>query len=207
MSDAKSHYWDTVYTSRISEQLSWYQASPQRSLQIIEALNLQARCSVIDVGGGASVLVDSLIDRGFESLTVLDISAKAINISKQRLADKADKVDWLVSDITQFSPGRKYQLWHDRAVFHFLTKEQDQAVYLDTLKQSLTPGGYIILATFALGGPERCSGLPVEQYDAEKIMGRLGKEFILLSTEYEKHVTPAGDEQLFNYFCIQYQPG
>lgn len=155
---------------------------------------------VIDVGGGASVLVDFLLDAGFSKLAVLDISAAALEHARRRLGKRADSVEWLEADVTTFQPARQFGLWHDRAVFHFLTDEVDRQKYVQALKRTLTLGGQVVIATFALDGPPKCSGLEVARYDAASICAELGAEFRLVEQASETHTTPWETEQKFGYF-------
>ena len=158
------------------------------------------RAVVIDVGGGASLLVDRLLEKGYSRLAVLDISERALDVAKQRLGDKASLIEWHAQDITCFQPAHQYSLWHDRAVFHFLTEAVDRRKYVETLKRSLAPHGHVILAAFAIGGPRKCSNLDIVQYDTDKIISELGSEFKLEETASEIHQTPGGKTQQFSYF-------
>lgn len=197
--ERKGH-WETVYASKSAEQTSWYQSLPRLSLSMIAHAGIDRSAALIDIGGGASRLVDHLLDQGYRDLTVLDISPAALEQAKARLGDRAERVNWIEADITSFAPQRRYALWHDRAAFHFLTGSQDRRQYVSVLKTALAPGGQAIVSTFAPGGPEKCSGLDIVQYDAAKLGKELGPEFMLQEQEQEKHVTPAGGEQLFNFF-------
>ena len=199
MFDRKTH-WDKVYQNKSSLDVSWYQKEPLLSLELIHGAQLAHDEPIIDVGGGASVLVDYLCKEGFTNLAVLDISEKALSCAKQRLGDLAQDIEWYESDITQFEAPHPFSLWHDRAVFHFLTDASDRKAYVKVLKQSLRPGGCLIIAAFAIGGPEKCSGLDIVQYDSEKIATELGDEFTLIETRNELHITPANHEQKFMYF-------
>jgi SAM-dependent methyltransferase len=201
MSDRKSH-WDGVYAGKSPLEVSWYQQNPTLSLKLIRDTGLEKEAPLIDVGGGASVLVDVLLDVGHTSLTVLDISAGALAHAQRRLGDKAHLVEWIETDVTAFDPPRLYRLWHDRAVFHFLTDVADQVRYVETLKRSLQPGGHAIIMTFAVGGPKKCSGLDIVQYDSEKLLGVLGSGFELLETGHETHLTPGGGQQKFAWFHL-----
>ena len=166
---------------------------------MILAANLNPAAKIIDIGGGASTLADKLLAEGYRSLTVLDLASAALEQSKQRLGSAAKQVEWIVADITTWQPQTHYDLWHDRAVFHFLTNPDDRRAYLTTLKNALQPGATVILATFALDGPERCSGLPVQRYSSETLADELGSEFTLLETTPEDHHTPSGSVQRFVY--------
>jgi len=206
MSEERQQHWEAVYQGKGESEVSWYQEYPDISLQLIEQTGIETDAPLIDVGGGASVLVDHLMMKGFTRLAVLDISSAALECARQRLGDKGRQVEWLNSDVTRFQSPHRFTLWHDRAVFHFLTDEADRQRYLDVLKSSLQEGGYLVLATFALDGPEQCSGLPVERYDAEKMQKVLGEAFTLIDTRRETHVTPADKEQRFTYALFRYQP-
>lgn len=199
MFDRKTH-WDNVYQDKSSLDVSWYQKEPLLSLALIRSTQLAKDEPIIDVGGGASVLVDYLCREGFTNLAVLDISAKALSCAKERLGDLAQNIEWYESDITQFEAPHPFSLWHDRAVFHFLTDEADRKAYIKTLKQALRPGGSLIIAAFAIGGPQQCSGLNIVQYDSDKLKAELGEEFTLIETQNEVHMTPANAEQKFIYF-------
>lgn len=195
-------YWDDIYTNKSSESVSWFQKEPTLSIKLIQSLgNYQSR--IIDVGAGASLLVDNLLNLGYSNVAVLDVSERAIEQVKKRLADQVTQVEWYVNDITQFKPAHVYDIWHDRAVFHFLTNEKSRKSYLQVLKNTIKAGGYVIIASFAKDGPKKCSGLDIVQYDIASIKKEFGDEFILLESQLEKHVTPAGNEQQFIYFIFQ----
>jgi ubiquinone/menaquinone biosynthesis C-methylase UbiE len=195
----KAH-WEQVYSNKSPLEVSWYQAKPTLSLQLIANTGLPLDATIIDLGGGASVLVDHLSALGYHNLTVLDISDKALTHAKARLGDKAKAITWLEADATDFKPPHQFDLWYDRAVFHFLTQEKDRRKYVATLKRALVPGGHLIIATFAIGGPQKCSGLNITQYDAEKITAELGDAFQLVEEAQEVHITPTKAEQQFSYF-------
>lgn len=199
MSERKQH-WEKIYQEKSPLEVSWYQQEPTLSLNLIQHCQLEKSGAIIDVGGGASRLIDHLIQKGYQHLAVLDISANALEIAKQRLDDKADVVEWFSSDITEFIAPHPFDLWHDRAVFHFLTEAADRQKYIAALKAALPTGGNLILAAFAIGGPTKCSGLDIVQYDAAKICRELGEEFELVEEAGETHLTPSGGEQLFSYF-------
>jgi len=201
--DRRNH-WQKIYSDRQSNEVSWFQSYPAISLRMIEQTKISKHSRIIDVGGGASVLVDHLLQLGFNQLSVLDIAANALDAAKQRLADQAEKVNWIEADITQFQPIEKYDLWHDRAVFHFLTQASEQKAYVNVLKQSMAKDGFVIIASFSVGGPEKCSGLPIVQYDESKIKAVLGDEFRLLEICSEVHITPSKQQQDFSYFLFQY---
>ena len=204
---SNKEHWENVYKDKSSHDVSWYQKEPLLSLELIENSKLTLDDAIIDVGGGASVLIDQLQQKGFHNLSVLDISNNALLSAKKRLADKANKINWYDADITQFESPQKIALWHDRAVFHFLTNKQDRERYIGVLKKTLKPGGHLIVAAFSIGGPEKCSGLEIVQYDENKMSAALGNDFKLLESRSETHVTPTDKEQLFTYFHYSYQPG
>ena len=202
MLERKKH-WGDVYQEKSSSDLSWYQKEPKLSLELIRSTNVANKDAIIDVGGGTSVLVDYLVKECFTNLTVLDISENAIARAKKRLGDSAKSIEWIVSDITQFDAPQKFSLWHDRALFHFLTDQSDREIYVKTLKNALKPEGHLIIATFAIGGPEKCSGLEIVQYDTEKMIAELGDNFKLIEERKEVHITPANKEQKFNFFLFR----
>lgn len=196
----RKQHWNQVYQTKALDDVSWFQTRPANSLKLIEATGLGKDEGIIDVGGGASVLVDFLLDTGFSKLAVLDISAAALEHARQRLGRRASLVEWCEADVTAFNPSRRFGLWHDRAVFHFLTDKADREKYVQTLKRTLMPGGHVIIATFALDGPAKCSGLEVARYDAPSIGLELGAEFQLAEQASETHFTPWSTEQKFSYF-------
>lgn len=200
--DRKSH-WESVYSSKSAQETSWYQLEPRLSLDLIDKTGVDKGQAIIDVGGGASVLVDFLLNRGYSDLTVMDISAAALQQARQRLGQKASAVDWIETDVTEFMPRKTFYLWHDRAVFHFLTDKEDRVHYLDALNEALKPGGWVIMAAFAPDGPEKCSGLQIVQYDAAKLGRQLGGKYRLERQEKEMHVTPAGQHQSFGFYCFR----
>lgn len=204
--DPRKTHWETVYRDKSPLEVSWYQLAPTLSWELILASGIDRTAPLIDVGGGASTLVDHLLDHGYSAVSVLDISAQALAHAQQRLGERARQVCWIESDITRFTPSLRYRLWHDRAVFHFLTDAADRARYRAALELGLEPGGQLIIGTFAPGGPERCSGLPIVQYDAARMQAELGAGFTLLETRAETHRTPAGKDQLFNFFRFMKSP-
>lgn len=199
MFDRKVH-WQNVYKEKSPLDVSWYQKEPALSLELIRSAQLDSDEAIIDVGGGASVLVDHLLNEGFSKLAVLDISENALTSAKNRLADSAKNIEWLEADITEFTAPHQFSLWHDRAVFHFLTDQSDRKSYVRSLTQALRPGGHLIIAAFDIGGPEKCSGLEIVQYDSEKLIAELGAGFKLLEEREELHITPASKQQKFKYF-------
>lgn len=198
-SDRKTH-WEHVYSTRKPHEVGWYQAYPDVSLKMIVATNVAKNSAIIEVGGGASFLVDELLELGYENLTILDISAAAIEMVKSRLGGKAEAVKWLASDITCFAPPQQYQIWHDRAVFHFLTQAAERRNYLRAASAALPPGGHLIMATFALDGPPQCSGLDVVRYSPESLQQEVGGDFELMESFGGIHVTPSAGKQSYT-FC------
>ena len=199
MFDRKKH-WGNVYQEKSPSDVSWHQKEQKLSLELIRCTQVASNEAIIDVGGGASVLVDHLCKECFTNLAVLDISANALASTKNRLGDSANNIEWFVADITQYDATNKFSLWHDRAVFHFLTDHRDRKNYVKVLKNSLRTEGHLIIATFAIGGPEKCSGLEIVQYDSEKMIAELGEDFKLIEERKELHTTPANKEQKFIFF-------
>jgi trans-aconitate methyltransferase len=182
-----------------------YQRRPDISLALIAASAVSKDAGVIDVGCGASLLVDFLLDDGYTNLAVLDISAAALNHSRSRLGARAGNVEWFEADVTSFDPPHRFGLWHDRAVFHFLMAADDRRGYLATLQRTLKPGGTVVISTFALDGPAKCSGLDVLRYDEPAMLAELGAKFELQEVRRETHITPWQSEQRFIYFRLQWQ--
>jgi 2-polyprenyl-3-methyl-5-hydroxy-6-metoxy-1,4-benzoquinol methylase len=200
-SERKAH-WQKVYEGKSPTEVSWFQTEPVISLELIHSCIPEADQPLIDVGGGASVLVDRLVQAGYSRISVLDISSTALAAARARLGASATQVEWIETDITGFRPHHEYALWHDRAVFHFLTEPEDRIQYIKTLNKAVKPGGYVVIAAFAIGGPEMCSGLPIIQYDAEKLLTEIGGGFQLLEERTELHLTPANKTQKFAYFRL-----
>ena len=200
--DTKQH-WEKVYSDKSADAVSWFQPHAIRSLKLIQSLVVDKAAHIIDVGGGASTLVDDLLEQGYSNLSVLDLSAAALQVAKNRLGNAAAKIHWLEGDVTQLSlPENSIDLWHDRAVFHFLTTEEERRRYVGTVLKSVRPGGYVLVATFAEDGPEKCSGLPVQRYSASGLHTEFGSAFELLGHETEQHETPFGTSQSFVYcYC------
>ena len=204
-SERRSH-WDSVYEARAPEEVSWFQPSPDRSLALIERAGVAKDAAILDVGGGASRLAGALLERGFSDVSVLDISERALAKAREPLGARGDEVQWIVADVTEASLERRYALWHDRAVFHFLVDEDDRRRYRELLRRSTIPGAHIVVATFALDGPERCSGLPIVRYSPQSLLAALspglaalGPDLTLVESEAEEHPTPAGKVQRFVY--------
>lgn len=200
--DTRTH-WEKIYTTKAPEQVSWYRAHLETSLALIERSVSDRSASIIDVGGGESTLVDDVLARGFRNVTVLDVSQVAIEATKKRLGRDAERVHWLVADVTQVDLEPKaYDVWHDRAVFHFLTDPQQRAAYIRQVMRSVKPGGHVIVSTFGPEGPTKCSGLDVVRYDAESLHDEFGARFRLVDSSKEIHETPFGTTQQFLYcYC------
>ncbi len=196
--DAKAH-WERLYSERSPEQVSWYQRKPALSLALIRRSGVAKDQPVIDVGGGTSTLVDHLLAAGYRRVAVLDISAQALAYNQRRLGAAAKKVEWYPADVTTFSPPHRFALWHDRAVFHFLTEAEARRGYLESLQRALLPDGQVVIAAFGLDGPSQCSGLDVARYDAASLAAALGEAFALLESVEETHLTPAGTPQRFGF--------
>jgi len=197
--DARKH-WQDVYRSKPADRVGWYKPRLKTSLEWIRDLGVDRNAPIIDVGGGASTLIDDLLNDGHESISVLDISASALEQSKTRLAGRANLVTWLVGNITSIElPENHFELWHDRALFHFLTGTDEQERYRDKLLMALRPGGHLIIGTFAPEAPPKCSGLPVQRYDLELLADTLGAKLDLVRHHKELHITPGGVEQMYLY--------
>jgi trans-aconitate methyltransferase len=196
---SRQHHWEKVYTTKGESEVSWFQETPAPSVELIELVGAKQSSSIIDIGGGASRLVDNLISRGYQDVTVLDLSAAALASARSRIGDKANRVTWITADVTIWQPSRSYDVWHDRAAFHFLTERSDQAAYVARLRRALRVGGHAIIATFAPDGPERCSGLTVSRYDANALAATLGAGFELVDTRRHDHTTPWGSVQKFQF--------
>ena len=205
MSDRTTH-WDNVYATKGEAEVSWFQDSPATSLEMIRAASPDHDAAIIDIGGGASRLVDALLQDGYQHLTVLDLSANALAATKRRIGAAGSSVDWIVADATSWQPRRSYDVWHDRAAFHFLTDPRDRAAYVERLRSAVAPGGHVIIATFAPDGPEKCSGLPVQRHDSASLAAELGPDFELVETRSEVHHTPWHSTQAFQFSRFRRQP-
>jgi SAM-dependent methyltransferase len=192
-------HWDRLYTTKGERDVSWFEPTPHVSLSMLDAAGVTPQACVIDIGGGDSRLVDHLLQRGFTCLTVLDVSSAALDRAKARLGPAAATPTWIASDVTGDWKAKPVDVWHDRAVFHFLTAGSDRAKYLARLRETLKPGGIVIIATFALDGPDTCSGLPVERYSPESLAAVLGADFSLVDALAHTHRTPSGASQAFQY--------
>jgi 2-polyprenyl-3-methyl-5-hydroxy-6-metoxy-1,4-benzoquinol methylase len=197
--NSQSH-WEKIYAEKAPDAVSWYRPHLEKSLSLIEQLAPTTSAAIIDVGGGESTLVDDLLARGYENVTVLDISQAAINASRKRLGSASERISWRVADITRVElDASAYDVWHDRAVFHFLTEESDRLAYVRQVARAVRRGGHVILSTFGPDGPTKCSGLDVIRYDADSLHGEFGVQFRLLETSKELHQTPFGTFQQFLY--------
>ncbi len=194
-----SKFWDNVYDKKSEKEVSWYQDVPAKSLELIAELNLSLEDAIIDVGGGESHLVDHLQSMGFKDISILDISSLALEKTKARLGENANKVKFITSDVTKFKPSEKYMLWHDRATFHFLTSKDAIENYLDIANQAIADGGYLIVSTFSKTGPEKCSGLQVSQYSEADLKKMFEKHFTNIRCLEDTHSTPWGSTQNFVY--------
>ncbi|AGK48856.1 methyltransferase domain protein [Burkholderia thailandensis MSMB121] len=199
--DSKQH-WEAVYRTKAADALSWYRPHLDTSLRLIDRFAPGLGANIIDVGGGESTLVDDLLARGYEHVTVADVSSVALDVARRRLGDAASRVQWMDADITQADlPANEYDVWHDRAVFHFLTERAPRRAYVERLSASLKSGGCVVIATFGPAGPARCSGLDVVRYGPDELSRELGAGFALVEASYETHRTPADAAQQFLY-CV-----
>ncbi len=198
----RQNHWEGVYKTKADTEVSWYEDTPELSLALLREAGLTPEMSVIDIGGGASRLVDALVEFGQAHVSVLDLSRAALETANSRLVDAA-RVQWIVSDVTVWTPDRRYDLWHDRAAFHFLTTVADQQAYVRVLAQALKDGGKAVIGTFALDGPEKCSGLPVARYDADGLQAVLGEKFRLATTRRHEHTTPWESMQKFQFSTFE----
>jgi SAM-dependent methyltransferase len=202
----RQQHWNQVYQTKGPQDVSWYQRRPELSLAFIAASGLSKDAGVIDVGGGASTLIDCLLDAGYTRLAVLDVSGVALTQTRARLGARAAGVEWFETDVTAFEPPHRFGLWHDRAVFHFLMAPEDRHGYVAAVRRTLQPGGTFVVATFAMDGPPQCSGLDVMRYDEQTIVTELGPEFTLQEVRRETHLTPWESEQRFLYFRFRWSP-
>jgi hypothetical protein len=200
--DTRDH-WEQVYATKAADEVSWHQDTPSLSLELIDAAGLDAQSQIIDVGGGTSYLVDELLNLGYEQIGILDVSDAALHTVKTRLKRRVEQVELYVADVTRWHPPHQWDLWHDRAVFHFQVEESTRNGYLATLNRSVRLGGWAMIATFALDGPTRCSGLPVQRYGPDELTATLGTPWRLVETRTELHETPSGSTQSFGYYLFQ----
>lgn len=192
-------HWNGVYESKAENEVSWFQETAATSLELLSFPGISRESAILDVGGGASRLVDTLLDNGYTNISVLDISAAALATARSRLGPRAGQVRWFEGDITRWVPPEQFDVWHDRAVLHFLTAAEDRAAYLGILKKALRRGGLVVIATFDLDGPEKCSGLPVQRYSPETLATLLGSDFESAGSKAEVHATPWGSGQKFQF--------
>lgn len=196
--DPKAH-WQEIYASKATTAVSWYQETPEPSLDLLQLVGAKRDTGIVDIGGGGSILTDTLLALGFADLSVLDISQAVLEVVQERLGAAAGKVDWIVADVTQWRPERSYDIWHDRAAFHFLVAEEDRVAYVERLRSALPVGGHAVIGTFAPDGPKKCSGLPVQRYDARSLSIALGIGFQLIDSRRYDHATPWGATQHFHF--------
>ena len=206
MSDRTTH-WDNVYATKGEAEVSWFQNSPAISIEMIRAANPDRDADIIDIGGGASRLADALLQDEYRNLTVLDLSANALEAAKKRIGAAAPAVDWIVADVTTWRPVKAYDVWHDRAAFHFLTDPRDRAAYVERLRSAVAADGHVIIATFAPDGPQTCSGLRVQRYDSTSLSRELGPEFELVETRRDTHHTPWHSTQAFQFSRFRRRAG
>ncbi len=199
----RAQHWDAAYGQRGDTDVSWFEAEPTQSLGMLDRLGIGSAAAVVDVGAGASRLVDALVTRGFADLTALDVSDEGLGLARARLGPDADRVRWVVADVLTWEPGRRFDVWHDRAVFHFLTDAADRARYVELLGASLVPGGFAVLATFAEDGPVQCSGLDVCRYSPAELASALGDVFEVVTSHRHEHVTPWGSTQSFTWLAVR----
>jgi 2-polyprenyl-3-methyl-5-hydroxy-6-metoxy-1,4-benzoquinol methylase len=196
----RKDHWERIYQKHAPTEVGWYQAYPATSLKLIKNMGVSIDSRIIDIGGGTSNLSEQLLHQGYQDLTVLDISSNSIKEAKSQLGEKSSRIDWIECDVTRYGFKEHYDVWHDRAVFHFLTKTEHRKRYVNSLGQALKLNGHLIIATFSLKGPSKCSGLPVVRYSPETLQYELGDNFILVETLLEDHMTPSGLKQNF-IFC------
>lgn len=199
----KKQHWDKIYSEKPPTEVSWYEPMPQESLELIKSCGISNEAAIIDIGGGDSFLAEFLISLGYKDVTVVDISSKVIERAKERMCEKADEVTWITADASNFRPKRKYDLWHDRAAFHFLTTQEQRNNYLETVYKAVKPGGYMIMGTFSDKGPEKCSGLEVQRYSVGEMCKLFEEEFNMLSGKNIDHYTPSGATQNFTFCSFQ----
>ncbi len=196
-------HWDQIYDSRPATELSWYQRHPETSLRLIEEAASGRSAAVVDVGSGASELVDALLARGFTDVTLVDISRRALETVRSRLGSEARRVSFVNQDLLMWIPERRYDVWHDRAVFHFLTEREDRDRYVEIVTDAIGTGGFLILGTFAEDGPTSCSGLPVRRYSADELADVFAQSFSVVGHEREEHLTPSGTAQSFTWVVLR----
>jgi 2-polyprenyl-3-methyl-5-hydroxy-6-metoxy-1,4-benzoquinol methylase len=199
MFDKKQH-WENIYSTKQLEQLSWYEQKPSISLAFLKNLRIAKNAKIIDIGGGETLFADSLLELGYQDITILDISEKSIEKAKLRLKEKSNQINWIIADATQFVPNQAYDFWHDRAAFHFLTDEQDTQKYIQTIKNGLSVNGRLVVGTFSDNGPEKCSGIAIKQYSEQNLTIRFNEYFQKIKCIKTEHITPSKTIQNF-VFC------
>jgi ubiquinone/menaquinone biosynthesis C-methylase UbiE len=200
MGASLKQHWDTIYQTKAENEVSWYQTYPSTSMRMIDSLGFPKDATIIDIGGGDSRLAEALLDKGYTNIHVLDISESAILRAKERLGEKASRIHWIVSDVTEFKPSLKYDCWHDRAAFHFLTSEEKINKYISLVNKAVMNDGALIISTFSEKGPLRCSGLEIHQYSDDSLKERFKGYFRPIECFYEDHITPSQSIQNF-VFC------
>lgn len=200
--EARTAHWDDRYRTVGADRVSWFEPAPDQSLALLKMVDARPSSSVIDIGGGASLLAGCLVEQGYQDVSVLDISQEALDVAKARLS-RPDAVSWIKADLLEWVPGRRWQVWHDRAVFHFLTEERDRDSYRSLLRRALEPGGSAIIATFGEAGPTSCSGLPVARYGPEHLIAEIGPGFTPIGSGGFDHVTPTGQTQKFTWVALR----
>ena len=198
--NSKKEHWENIYCTKHENEVSWFQQYPKTSMDFVELFSLQKNAKIIDIGGGDSHFVDALLKEGFTDITVLDISVKAIERAKIRIGEKANSIKWIVSDVTEFKPTERYDFWHDRAAFHFLTDEKLADKYVEIADQGIAANGILVLGTFSVNGPKKCSGLEIKQYSEESMSAKFEKYFSRVKCITEDHQTPFNTTQNF-LFC------
>lgn len=202
MNEYQQH-WDNVFSTKDENEFSWFQSYPKTSMELVQFFNLPLTANFIDVGGGDSYFVDALLNKGYQNIWVLDVSTNAIKRAKQRLGERASKINWIVSDITEFEPSVKFDFWHDRAAFHFLTTENKISKYVSIAENAIKTGGYLVLSTFSETGPKKCSGLTIKQYSQETMSDLFKNAFNKLKCFREDHETPFNTTQNFLFCSFQ----
>ncbi|MGE3643604.1 MAG: trans-aconitate 2-methyltransferase [Beijerinckiaceae bacterium] len=204
MTTERQAHWENVYSTKGEAEVSWFQETPAPSLELLALVGATSDAAIIDIGGGASRLVDALLAEGFKDISVLDLSAEALNVARARLGDAGNRVKWIVADATEWEPPQLYDVWHDRAAFHFLNGEQQQLAYVERMNRSLRIGGHVIMGTFALDGPEKCSSLSVTRHSTESLSTLLGEGFALVDSRRHEHATPWGAMQRFQFSTFKH---
>ncbi|PLX01320.1 MAG: SAM-dependent methyltransferase [Marinilabiliales bacterium] len=200
---SRKDHWNNIYETKDTTKVSWYQQNPETALKLLRKYKIRKEQKIIDIGGGDSCLVDNLLKLDYQDITILDVSKTAIQKSKERLGNEATKVKWLVEDAANFKARENYDFWYDRAAFHFLVDEKEIDSYINTVNQSINPGGYLVIATFSKNGPDVCSGLKTSQYSEEDLCEKLKDKFIKEECFFQDHNTPSGGKQNFIFCCFR----